>query len=138
MVYKVSLNTKFNSIYFDNKDLDLSTLAKNPIQTTVSSNTVKVAAYLHGLYDTTSNTQLSGITGDRIGSVLSTSGANITDNTSLSDGTYPIAATSVSPVGGSGAIFSVTIASGALGSSISKLALNLDIISRVIPAALFS
>jgi len=107
--------SKIPSIYFDNKDLDLSTLAKNPIQTTVSSNTVKVAAYLHGLYDNTSNTQLSGITGDRIGSVLSTSGANITDNTSLSDGTYPIAATSVSPVGGSGAEFSVTIASGAVG-----------------------
>ena len=70
---------------------------------------------MHGLYDNTSNTQLSGITGDRIGSVLSTSGANITDNTSLSDGTYSIDTTSVSPVGGSGAIFSVTIASGAVG-----------------------
>ena len=38
--------SKIPSIYFDNKDLDLSTLAKNPIQTTASSNTVKVICIL--------------------------------------------------------------------------------------------
>ena len=87
-------NTKVASVYFENVDVPSQKLAKNPIQTTVGSNTVKVSSYMHGQYDTSSNVQISGITGDRVGSVITLSSPSLdTSGGSPADNTYTNQAT---------------------------------------------
>ena len=106
-------SSKVASCYFENIDLPTQKLAKNPIQTTASSNTVKVSSYMHGHYDTSSNIQLSGITGNRIGSVIQVDSAALGSGTAT-DGTYT-ARTQDSTTGtGTGLKLKVVISSNAI------------------------
>ena len=104
-------NTKVASVYFENVDVPSQKLAKNPIQTTINSNTVKISSYMHGQYDTSSNVQISGVTGDRVGSVITLSSPSLdTSGGSPADNTYTNQATTGGT--GSGLIVDFTIASG--------------------------
>ena len=107
--------SKVSSLYFENGDLPLSTLAKNPIQTTASSNTVKVASYMHGHYDTSSNVQVKGVVGDRVGSVLEIDGAALGSGTAT-NGTYTARTQDSSNGSGTGLKLKVVIASNAISS----------------------
>ena len=78
--------SKTASVYFENIDLPNQKLAKNPITTTAGSNTVKVASYMHGMYNKSSNVQISGVKGDRVGSVLQID--SILGSGTATDGTY--------------------------------------------------
>ena len=105
-------NTKAAGLYFENEDIPVSKLAKNPIQTTASSNTVKVSSYLHGFYDTSSNSKIKGVKGDRIGSVLETDTPTLAG--SPSDGTYTNQTQNSTTGSGTGLKVDITIASGAV------------------------
>ena len=105
-------NTKAAGLYFENEDIPVSKLAKNPIQTTASSNTVKVSSYLHGFYDTSSNSKIKGVKGDRIGSVLETDTPTLAG--SPSDGTYSNQTQNSTTGSGTGLKVDITIASGAV------------------------
>ena len=107
--------TKVSSLYFENKDLPVATLAKNPIQTTLGSNTVKVNSYLHGHYETTSNVQLAGIKGDRVGSILEVDSAALGSGTAT-NGTYTARTQDSSNGSGTGLKLKVVIASAAISS----------------------
>ena len=101
------------SLYFENDDIASTKLARNPIQTTASSKVVKVANYMHGMYDTGSNVQLSGVVGDRIGSVITMSSPSIdTTGGTPADGTYTSQATTGGT--GSGLIVDFTLTSGSV------------------------
>ena len=107
------INTKVASVYFENVDVPSQKLAKNPIQTTINSNTVKISSYMHGQYDTSSNVQISGVTGDRVGSVITLSSPALdTSGGSPADNTYTNQATTGGT--GSGLIVDFTIASGSI------------------------
>ena len=78
------------SVVFENGVLAAEKLQKNPIETVSGTKMFKVYHYSHGNYDDKlSNITISGVTGDRTGSVLrftddtieSTSGDDATDNT---------------------------------------------------------
>ena len=78
------------SVVFENGVLPAEKLQTNPIETVSGTKMFKVYHYSHGNYDDKlSNITISGVTGDRTGSVLrftsdaveSTSGDNATDNT---------------------------------------------------------
>jgi hypothetical protein len=74
---------------FENLDLPNAKLQNNPIETVSGQTYVKVYNYTHGMYNTSSNVTISGVTGDRTGSVLEIQ--NAIDSGSLpSDGTYDI------------------------------------------------
>ena len=107
--------TKIPAIHFENKDLELDTLGKNPLLTTASSNNVKVSAYNHGLYDESSNVQISGVVGDRVGSIIEVGSPNISG--SPSDGNYNAQTADSTNGSGTGMIINVEIASGAIGTT---------------------
>jgi len=107
--------SKVASLYFENGDLELSKLAKNPIQTTLGSNTVKISSYMHGHYDTGSNVQVKGIVGDRLGSVLEVESAALGSGTAT-NGTYTARAQDLTNGTGSGLKLKVVIASNAISS----------------------
>ena len=105
--------TKMCSLYFENDAIDKPKLARNPIQTTASSANVKVANYMHGMYDTSSNVELKGVVGDRVGSAITLSSPTLdTSGGTPADGTY----TNQTLTGGTGSGLKVdfTIASGAI------------------------
>ena len=105
--------SKAASLYFENDDIASTKLARNPIQTTASSKVVKVANYMHGMYDTSSNVQLSGVVGDRIGSVITMSSPSLdTSGGTPADGTYTNKATTGGT--GSGLIVDFTLTSGSV------------------------
>ncbi len=108
--------SKVSSLYFENSDLELSKLAKNPIQTTAASNIVKVSSYMHGHYDTKSNVQVKGVVGDRLGSCLSISGAAIPTGSVSSDTTNSDKAQTGTQGGaaGTGMIVDITTVSGSI------------------------
>jgi len=107
--------SKVSSLYFENTDLPLAKLAKNPIQTTAASNTVKVSSYLHGHYDTSSNVQVKGVVGDRVGSVLEVDSAALGSGTAT-DGTYTARLQDSSTGSGTGLKLKVVIGSNAITS----------------------
>ena len=89
---------------------------KSPFQlTTASSNKVKVSAYNHGLYDESSNVQISGVVGDRVGSVIEVGSPSISG--SPSDGNYNAQTANSTNGSGTGMIINVEIASGAIGTT---------------------
>ena len=85
---KFTTGTSAN-VVFENGSLPAEKLETNPIETISGTKMFKVYHYSHGNYDDKlSNITISGVTGDRTGSVLrftddtieSTSGNNMTDN----------------------------------------------------------
>ena len=108
-------NTKVSSLFFENTDLPSQKLGKNPITTTAGSNTVKVASFMHGHYDESSNVSMSGIKGDRVGSALTVSGAALGTGTAT-NGTYTARVQDSTDGSGSGMKIKVVIASNAIDS----------------------
>lgn len=97
----------------ENSNVTWKKLKRNPIETFVGQNYVKVNAFSHGLYDTNSSVRLWDVTGDRSDSVMSITNRVLSGTPA--DGTY----TDLTPVyvtgsGGSGLKMSVTISGGAI------------------------
>ena len=107
--------TKTASVYFENVDLPSQKLARNPITTTAGSNTIKVASYMHGMYNKSSNVQISGVKGDRVGSVLQIDSAALGSGTAT-DGTYTARTQDSSTGSGTGLKLKVVISSNAISS----------------------
>ena len=107
--------SKTASVYFENIDLPNQKLAKNPITTTAGSNSVKVASYMHGMYNKSSNVQISGVKGDRVGSVLQVDSAALGSGTAT-DGTYTARTQDSSTGSGTGLKLKVVISSNAISS----------------------
>ena len=61
----------------------------NPISTVAGSNAITVDHYMHGHYHTSSNVQITGVEGDRVGGVYRISSPTVT-GTLPADGTYTI------------------------------------------------
>jgi len=74
---------------FENDTLSTAKLQENPIETVSGQTYTKVYNYNHGMYNTSSNVVISGVSGDRQGAVLEI--ANAVDTGTLpSDGSYDI------------------------------------------------
>lgn len=64
-------------------------IADNPISTVAGSNAITVDHYMHGHYHTSSNVQITGVEGDRVGGVYRISSPTVT-GTLPADGTYTV------------------------------------------------
>ena len=81
--------SKAGYLVFENEDLPNAKLQNNPIETVSGQTYVKVYNYNHGMYHTSSNVIISGVTGDRTGSVLEIQNA-VESGTLPADGTYNV------------------------------------------------
>ena len=82
--------SKIPVLQFENDDLPVYSLQNNPIESHSGQNYVTVYNYSHGMYDTSSNVTLAGVTGDKTGSVITISNPTVSSGTlaSGSAGTY--------------------------------------------------
>jgi len=82
--------TKTSVLEFENAALPVYSLQDNPIETVSGQNYVKVYNYSHGMYDTSSNVTIAGVTGDKTGSVITISNPTVSSGTlaSGSAGSY--------------------------------------------------
>ena len=103
--------TKIPYVSFDNAAIPTQIIQDNPIQTFSGQDYVKVYAYSHGMYHTSSSTTIANVKGDTTGSVLTITATN--SGGTPADGTYNVAVT-----GGSGSGMTVEIVVSSSGSSI--------------------
>ena len=99
---------------FENDALPVQILQNNPIQTFTGQTYVKVNSYLHGMYSTTSNVTIAGVTGDKENCVLTI--GTLTPSTTPTDGTYTAIATSGGT--GTGCTVNIIVASGVVTSAV--------------------
>lgn len=91
--------SKTADIRFNNAAIDAAELQNNPIETTSGSRDVKVYAFNHGHYDTSSNVTITGVTGDKTGAVFTVDNGTLDSGTLPSAGTYTGIATTTSGSG---------------------------------------
>ena len=104
-------------IKFNNKSLSASDLQPNPIESYAGTNYVRVYSYGHGMYDTSSNSVITGVTGENTGAVknIESEGSMATTGTLPADGDYNNLATT-NDGSGTNCTLDVTISSGAVSS----------------------
>ena len=94
---------------FENGAIQADTLGRNPIESVNNTKTFKVYHYSHGNYDQTkSNITITGVVGDRVGSVFSFNDDTITASGSVTADAQTLLQTSVNPVGGTGCTATIT------------------------------
>ena len=76
--------SKVPTLVFENDALPTAKLQNNPIETVSGQDFVKVYSYSHGMYDTKSNVSISGVVGNKTGSVT-----NITNPSTVTSGDEP-------------------------------------------------
>jgi hypothetical protein len=106
-----------SNLKFENDALPSTKLQSNPIETYVGQNYVKVYNYLHGMYDTVGskdNVIMSGLTGDRTGSLLTLGTTSVSQTPS--DGTYNNKAITSGSTSGTDATLDIVVSSGAVSS----------------------
>ena len=100
--------SKVPTLVFENDALPTAKLQNNPIETVSGQDFVKVYSYSHGMYDTKSNVSISGVVGNKTGSVTNiTNPSTVTSGAEPAAGTYQSGTTS-SSLAGSGATFEIT------------------------------
>jgi len=110
--------TKYADLRFDNAALPVANLQDNPIESFSGQNYVKVYSYTHGMYTTSSNVTVSGVTGNMTGCVVNIGGASLVTGSLPADGTYTGIATTTD-VGSSGqnCTVDIVVSSGAITST---------------------
>ena len=112
---------KIPVLNFENSNLPTYELQENPIESFADQSYVKVYNYSHGMYDTSSNVTISGVRGDKLGSVT-----NITAPSTPSTGTIAIEGvyehdTTTSSANGSGVQLQLTVTGTVGNESISSV-----------------
>ena len=104
-------------VKFNNKSLEASPLQDNPIESYAGLNYVRVYAYGHGMYDTSSNAVIAGVTGEKTGAVINieSEGSMTFTGSAGSDGTVTGVATT-NDGSGTGCTVDITVASGSVTS----------------------
>lgn len=98
------------TIKFENNPVPPKLLNYNPITTFNGSDKIKVSSYSHGLYDTSSKTTISGISGDKTGSCVEINTVALTGVPA--DATYSNqVVTYATGSGGSGMLIDITVSS---------------------------
>jgi len=117
MKYASFDTSKIPVVKFNNKSLSASPLQANPIESYVGTNYVRVYSFSHGMYDTSSNAVIAGVTGEAIGGVINieAEGSMATTGTLPADGSYNDL-TTTNDGSGTGCTVDITIASGAISS----------------------
>ena len=105
-------------IKFNNKSLSASDLQPNPIESYVGANYVRVYSYGHGMYDTSSNSVITGVTGENTGAVINIEAEG---SMALASGSLPanndyLGVATTTDGSGTGCTLDITIASGAISS----------------------
>jgi hypothetical protein len=108
--------SKYADLRFDNAALPTANLQDNPIESFSGQNYVKVYSYTHGMYTTSSNVTVSGVTGNMTGCVVNIGGASLASGSLPSDGTYTGIATTTDG-NGQNCTVDITVSSGAITST---------------------
>lgn len=110
--------TKYADLRFDNSALPVANLQDNPIESFSGQNYVKVYSYTHGMYTTSSNVTVSGVTGNMTGCVVNIGGASLETGSLPADGTYTgLATTTDVESSGQNCTVDIVVSSGAITST---------------------
>ena len=109
--------SKVPTLVFENDALPTAKLQANPIETVSGQDFVKVYSYSHGMYDAKSNVSITGVTGNKTGSVTNITRSSTAETGLPVAGEYQSGATSVNTGSGAGAEFQIEI-TGAAGNEV--------------------